>query len=462
MASYPPDLLITGGDVVTMNPRREVLVGGAVAVAGEVIAAVGGTSELRARWPGVPELDATGCVVTPGLVNAHQHLTGDPLARAAIPDNIPSEEAIHRWAVPLHQAHTADDEEMAALLACVENLRNGITTIVEAGTVAHPERVAAAMTTAGVRGTIGVWGWDADGVPFGAPADEVLDRLERLVGDYPAGGRVEGRITLVGHGLASDELLAGAAELARRSGHGMTMHMSPGRGDVEHYLRRTGRRPLLHLADLGVLGPHLLLAHAVWLDDAELDALLASSTAVAYCPWAYLRLGQGVTAAGRHAEIFTRGGRIALGCDSGNAGDAADILRAAALAAGLAKDTAIDPTAIGAPEALEMATIRGAEAIGMGDRIGSIEEGKLADLVIHDATGPQWTPRGDVAQQLVWSTDGRSVRDVFVGGRPVVRQGRCVQVDEDALRADAAASADALLRRAGIAVRHHWPHLRSH
>ncbi|WP_031170802.1 amidohydrolase family protein [Streptosporangium roseum] len=454
-----PDLLITGGDVVTMNTRREVLLGGAVAIQGDTIAAAGATGELRARWPGVPELDATGCVVTPGMVNAHQHLTGDPLARACIPDDITSDEAIFQWSVPLHRAHRPQDEELSALLACVENLRNGVTTVVEAGTVAHPGRVAAAMLRAGVRGTVGTWGWDVEGVPHSAPAGEVLDRLRAVVDAYPAGGLVEGRVTLVGHGLASAGLLAGAADLARETGAGLTMHMSPGPADAEHYLRTTGRRPLLHLADLGVLGPHLLLAHAVWLDDTEVDALVGSGTAVAYCPWAYLRLGQGVTRAGRHAEILTRGGRIALGCDAGNAGDAADILRAAALAVGLAKDTAMDPAAIGAPEALEMATIGGAEAIGMAGRIGSVEPGKLADLVVHDATGPQWSPRGDVAQQLVWSTDGRSVRDVFVGGRQVVRGGRCVTVDERALRAEVTQASADLLSRAGIAVRHHWPHV---
>lgn len=454
-----PDLLITGGDVVTMNPDREVLVGGAVAIGGERIVAVGPTSGLRARWPGTAELDARDCVVTPGMINAHQHLTGDPLARACIPDGVTADEAIFQWSVPLHAAHLPEDDELSALLGCVESLRNGVTTIVEAGTVAHPERVAAAMTRAAVRGTVGTWGWDVDDAPYTAPAGEVLDRLRALIEAYPPGGLVEGAVTLVGHGLASDTLLAGAGELARKAGTGMTMHMSPGPGDVEHYRARSGRRPLAHLADLGVLGPHLLLAHAVWLDDTEVELLLSSRTAVAYCPWAYLRLGQGVTRAGRHAEIHARGGRVALGCDAGNAGDAADILRAAALAAGLAKDMALDPSALGAAGAFEMATIRGAEAIGMAGRVGSIEEGKLADLVVHDATGPQWTPRGDVAQQLVWSTDGRSVRDVFVGGRAAVRDGRCVTVDEQALRAEAAQASEALLGRAGISISHQWPRI---
>ncbi|MFE5331910.1 amidohydrolase family protein [Embleya sp. NPDC056575] len=457
-----PELLVAGGDVVTMNPRREVLLGGAVAVAGERIVAVGATSELRARWPGTPELDASDCVVTPGLVNAHLHQTGDPLARARIPDDLPPGAAVDTWAVPLHAAHLPADDELSALLAGVESLRNGVTTVIEAGTVAHPERVAAAMCEVGIRGGIGAWGWDVPGAPFAAPAGEVLDRLAALVDAHPPGGRVEGWVTLVGHGLASDELLAGAAELARTSGARMTMHLSPSGADPEDYLRRTGRRPALHLASLDVLGPHLLLAHAVWLDDAEVEALLATRTAVAYCPWAYLRLGQGVTRAGRHAELLRRGGRIALGTDAANAADAADLLRTAALAVGLAKDMALDPTGPGAAEALELATIGGAEAIGMADRIGSLEPGKYADLVVHDATGPQWTPRGDVAQQLVWSADGRSVRDVLVGGRIVVRDHACVEVDERALRGAAARASETLLARAGVPVRSRWPTLRAY
>jgi 5-methylthioadenosine/S-adenosylhomocysteine deaminase len=266
-------------------------------------------------------------------------------------------------------------------------------------------------------------------------------------------------VTLIGHNLASDELLAGAADLARERGVGMTMHLSPTSSDPEHYLAKHGRRPVQHLEALGVLGRHLLLAHGVWFDDAEIDAVLASGTAIASCPWAYLRLGQGLSREGRHGEIFQRGGRIALGCDASNAGDQVDILRAAALLAGIEKDTCIDPTWFGAHEALEMATIRGAEAIGMGDDIGSLEVGKYADIVIHDPDAPGWNPRGDTVLQLVWGADGRTVRDVIVGGRQVVRDGRCVTVDAVALYREAAEAAPKLFARAGVSRVHRWPHV---
>ena len=451
------DLLVAGGDVVTMNARREVLAGGTVAIAGERIVAVGSTSELRAAHPDAPVLDAHGAVVTPGYINAHEHLTGDPLARSCIPDLLPPGASIFEWSVPLHAEHTGDDDELSALLASAEALKFGVTTVVEAGTVAHPDRVGKAMMTAGVRGTLGTWGWDVEQGPFAAPADEVLDRQRAVCEAWPRGGRVEGWVTLVGHGLASDALLAGAADLARELGTGMTMHLSPTSSDPDVYLERFGERPVVHLDKLGVLGGHLLLGHGVWLDDNEVELVLTTRTAIAYCPWAYLRLAQGVCRAGRHAEIVERGGRVALGCDASNAGDMADILRTAAVAAGIARDVRLDPERFGADTAFELATIRGAEAIGKGDEIGSLEPGKYADLVVHDPAAINWNPPGDHALHLVWGTDGRSVRDVVVGGAVVVRDGVCMQIDEEALRADARAAQSALFARAGVRRRPAWP-----
>jgi 5-methylthioadenosine/S-adenosylhomocysteine deaminase len=168
----------------------------------------------------------------------------------------------------------------------------------------------------------------------------------------------------------------------------------------------------------------------VHLDDDEIERLLDTDTAVACCPWAYVRLGQGLTVGGRHAAIRRRGGRVALGCDSENAGDAVDILRAAALFAGLARDQGMDPFGFTAHDALAMATIEGAQALGMADRIGSLEVGKQADIVVHDTRQVLWIPLSpDPVLQLFWATDGRSVRDTMIAGSWVVRDGRCCTVD---------------------------------
>ena len=450
------ELLVTGGDVVTMSATREVVTGAAVAVGSGQILAVGEPGELRARFPGAAELDARGCVVIPGLVNAHQHTTASPLARSMTPDDIDSQSAIFDWTVPLHAHVSGDDDELSATLTAAESLLRGVTTVLDPGTVAHPDRVAAGFAAAGIRGRVGRWGWDVPGVAHSAPAPESLALQEQAIRALPPSELVTGWVTLVGHDLASDELFAGAAELAERLDVPMTWHMSPQHNDAEAYAKRSGLRPVEHLRRLGVLGPRLLLGHAVWLDDTELDAILDSGTAVASCPAAYLRLGQGYTRAARHTELVRRGGRLARGCDAHNAGDVPDVLAAARLLAAFESDRD-GAGRLRADEVFALATIDGARAIGMGDQLGSIEVGKAADLVVLDTRNIGWTPRGDLALQLVWGAVSGTVRDVLVDGRMVVRDRRVTGVDVDELRAEAADRSAALLRRAGIEVPHRWP-----
>ena len=446
----PPDLLVLGGRLVTQDAGRRVLDGYGVAVTQGLITEIAPSPELKARWLHAPVLDASDGVVIPGLIDAHQHLTGDPLVRSLIPDDITSDQAIFDWATPLHAVLTADEDELGATLTAVECLRYGTTTVIEAGTVAHPDRVATGMLAAGVRGGVGCWGWDTPGLPFAAPAAEVLARQAAVLRAYPQGGQVEGWVTLVGHDLASDTLLEGAAGLARSHGCGLTFHLSPTEADVTGYRGRRGLRPVAHLGELGVLGEHLLLAHAVWIDEAELELLLETRTAIAYCPWTYLRLAQGVTRAGRHGAFARRGGRLALGCDSVNAGDIADVHRAAALAVGLARDAAMDPGFATAALGLDWATCGGAEAIGLGHRVGSLEVGKRADLVVHETRTPAWRPIGRSDLNLIWGSDGRTVRDVVVDGRVVVRNGASTQVDEVELAVKAREAQAFLLSRAGL------------
>lgn len=469
-------LVVEGEWVLTMDPERTMRRDGAVAIAGDRIVDVVGRREAARRWPQVRRIGGTGTIVTPGLVNAHQHLTGDRLIRSAIPDTISSRQAIFDWAVPIHAAHNGDDDELSATIALVDAALHGVTFTVEAGTVAHPERVLAAYDHVGVGGTLGSWGSDAEGLPFAGDVGAVVARQQTVL-DLTAGHRrVHGWVTLVGHDLMSDELARAASELAATNATGFTFHMSPTPDDGLSWLGRTGERPLVHLERLGVLGPHVVVAHAVHIDGAEVDALLRSGAVVVTCPWAYLRLGQGVTVAGRHHEILRRGGRLAVGCDSENAGDSVDVLGAAALAIGLVRDheagrsTAFVETSetgavagdrerepIGAHQALELATIAGAEAIGMGHELGSLEPAKRADVVVFDATGPPWMPpAGDPVLSLVWGAGASAVRDVVAGGQLVVVDGRCVTVDVADLHT-AVAARDSLFARSGIHPTSTWP-----
>jgi 5-methylthioadenosine/S-adenosylhomocysteine deaminase len=450
-------MTIVRGTVVTMNPDREIVGDGAVAVTGTTITAVGRYDELRAAHPESPVSGRAGDLVLPGYVNGHQHLTGDRLIQSSIPDDLAPGESIFTWVVPVHGVHTGDDDELSATLTLAESLTNGITTTCEAGTVAHPDRVVGAAERLGARLTIGTWGWDVDEGPFAGPVDEVIDRQRRAL-DLASGELITGWVSLVGHDLMSDELVVAASTLARERGAGLTFHLSPSTNDPDSYVARTGKRPLVHLASLGVLGPEVVIAHGVHVDDEELTLLADTGTAVVSCPWAYLRLGQGLTREFRHFDIWRAGGRLALGCDAENAGDMVDGIRTAALFAGLAKDTRIDPTSFGAHDALELLTIRGAEALGVADRVGSIEVGKQADLVVHDRSRVEWIPNSpDPVLQLIWGSDGRSVRDVFVAGRAVVEDGRVTSLDIDDLVAGAVDAGRALRTRSAIPDTVRWP-----
>jgi 5-methylthioadenosine/S-adenosylhomocysteine deaminase len=453
-----PDLIIRAGIVVTMNAQRDVLSDTGIVVVGTQIAELAPYIDVIRRHPRAPVLGAADTLATPGYVNAHQHLTGDRLARSTIPDTISSHDAIFDWAVPLHAAHTPADDELSATLALVDAVTNGVTFTIEAGTVGHPERVLAAYDRVGVGGTLGSWGSDTDGLPFAGDVDTVIERQRRTLELSAGHERVRGWVTLVGHDLMSDGLVVAASELAASAGTGLTFHLSPNDADAAAYLSRTGRRPVEHLDHLGVLGRHVLIAHGVHLDDREIEALLRTQTALAYCPWAYLRLGQGVTRAGRHAEFHERGGRLALGCDAENAGDAIDVLGAAALAAGLARDSRALGDRFGAHTALALATIAGAEAVGMAGELGSLEAGKRADVVVVDTTGAGWLPAsGDPVLGLVWGAGQRSVVDVVASGRVVVEAGRCVSVDIDELREAAHEARRRLLRAAGLDPQPVWP-----
>ena len=450
-------MLIVRGTVVTMNPGRDVLADGAVAIDGDTITRVGSFDAVRAQWPDATVSGSSGDLVLPGYINGHQHLTGDRLIQSSIPDDLPPGEAIFTWVVPIHGEHTGDDDELSATLTLAESLTNGITTTFEAGTVAHPDRIARAAETLGARLTIGTWGWDIEQGPFTGTVDEVIDRQREML-DLDTGPLVSGWVSLVGHDLMSDELVVAATELAKSSDVGMTFHLSPSTSDTESYLARTGRAPAVHLDSLGVLGSHLAIAHAVHINDDEVRLILESGTSVISCPWAYIRLGQGLSREFRHLDLWQQGGRLALGCDSENAGDMVDGLRAAALFAGMAKDRDLDPTVFGAHDALELLTIRGAEALGISDRVGSIEAGKQADIVVHDRSRIEWIPQSpDAVLQLVWGSDGRSVRDVYVAGNQVVANGAVTAIDVRVLADDAVAAGQALRARSGVQAVARWP-----
>ncbi|HTK16817.1 MAG TPA: amidohydrolase family protein [Acidimicrobiia bacterium] len=461
MAAEPVDTLIEGSHVVTMNAHRDVVLDGAVAVRGSEIVAVGKRDDLTARFDATDRVGGPRFVVTPGMVNAHLHITGEPLTRGYVPDDTPFEENVFQWLVPLYSVYTEDDERLSAQLAAAELLKSGCTSFVEAGTVRFVDAVVDGLVEIGIRARVGKWVWDLPPEPevYRQTTAEAIENLERTLQAHRsvAGGRIQAWSMVIGHTTCSDELWRAAKAAADRWETGLNFHMSPAAMDPDGFLAQFGHRPIEHLAELGVLGPNVVIVHCVHVDDNEIELMAHHQCSVAHCPTTALKVSYGITQIGKMPEMHAAGVNLAIGTDGNNAANSSDMMRATYLVAGLFKDARRDPSMFPAEVAYEMATLGGARAMLSDHEIGSIEAGKKADLVLHDRERPEWSPLLNVANQLVWSADGRGVHTVFVDGRKVVDAYRLTTLDERALYQRAQVAGEAIVARSGLPDRAKWP-----
>ena len=455
------DLLIRGWYVVTMNDTRDIIRDGAVAVRGNEIVAVGKASDLEARYTAARTVGGDRFVVTPGLVNTHIHITGEPLTRGYVPDDTPFEENVFMWLCPLYSVYTAEEERLSGQLAAVEMLKSGTTTFLEAGTIRFLDEVIDGLTEVGIRGRVGKWVWDLPPEPdvYKQDTDEAIGFLQRQLEDFGsvADGRLGAWSILVGHTTCSDPLWNAARELATEHGTGMSFHMSPAKLDPEGFVAEFGHRPMIHLAELGVLGPDVTMTHCVQVDDQEMAVMAETGVNVAHCPTTALKVSYGVTQVGKMPEMVMAGMNVGIGTDGNNASNYSDLMRATYLVAGLFKDARQDPQMFPAEKAYEMATLGGAQAMRMENEIGSLEPGKRADVVLHDADRPEWRPLLNVMNQLVWSADGRGVHTVVCDGRVVVEDGAMTTIDEAALYAAAQSAGEAITARSGLPDKAKYP-----
>jgi len=455
------DLLIKAWYVVTMNAGRDIIRHGAVAVRGNRIVEVGKAADLQQRYWPARTLGGERFVATPGLVNSHIHVTGEPLTRGYVPDDTPFEENVFMWLCPLYSVYDAHQERLSAQLAAVEMLKSGTTTFLEAGTIRFLDEVVDGLDEAGIRGRVGRWVWDLPPEPtvYKQSTDTAIGHLQRQLEAYPASPerRLAASSILVGHTTCSDPLWKAARELADEHGCGMSFHMSPAKGDPEGFVAEFGQRPMVHLAEIGVLGADVTMTHCVQVDDAELAVMAETGVHVSHCPTTALKVSYGVTQVGKMPEMVMAGINVGIGTDGNNASNYSDLMRATYLVAGLFKDARQDPQMFPAEKAFEMATLGGAEAMGLGDSIGSLEAGKLADVVLHDTDRPEWRPLLNVMNQLVWSADGRGVHTVVCDGEVVVSEGRMTTVDEAELYASAQRAGEAIVARSGLPDKAKFP-----
>ena len=455
------DVLIRGCQVVTMNAHRDIIRDGAVAVSGNTIVDVGKASDLSARYTAARTIGGDRFVVTPGMVNTHIHITGEPLTRGYVPDDTPFVENVFEWLCPLYSVHAAAEERTSGQLAAVEMLRSGTTTFLEAGTIRYLDEVIDGLVEVGIRGRVGRWVWDLPPEPsvYRQSTAAAIAHLEHQLVNHRshADGRIGAWSILVGHTTSSDPLWKAAKALADEHGVGMSFHMSPAQLDPDGFIAEFGQRPMVHLAEIGVLDRNVAMTHVVRIDDAELAVIAESGASVVHCPTTALKVSYGVTQVGKFPEMVQRGINVSIGTDGNNASNYSDLMRATYLVAGLFKDARMDPQMFPAEKAYEMATLGGARTMLLDDEIGALIPGHKADLVLHDTDRPEWRPLLNVMNQLVWSADGRGVHTVLVDGKVVVEDGHCTTIDEAKLWADAQQMGESITARSGLPDKAKYP-----
>jgi cytosine/adenosine deaminase-related metal-dependent hydrolase len=462
---------IRGGTVLTLDPERRVIPTGGVLVEDDSIAWVGPAAELPLP-AGAGLIDADRAVIMPGLINAHTHV-----AQTLLRGGISHSRRLYDWLLnvvcPGLAHYTLEDHRSAIRLYAAEAIRSGITTIVtnEEPSYDDSERATRAALDAfaetGLRviyarmfrdqlssGAATLFQEERSKtphlaeVPTTVPLEHTLTELERLAREYrhAAQGRLAVWPSPATTAATSPDALRRTAQLARDLGIGWAIHLAE--TTLEHQIRPVS--PVRHLESLGVLGSRLLAAHCVHIDEDDIGILARHDVKVATLPVSNCYLGSGIAPVPR---LRARGVTVAVGTDDANCNDSvnlfADLKFLALLHRGIAQDPAVLPPAA----ALEMVTIDGARALGLEHRVGSLEVGKRADVIVCRLDRPQTTPVHDPAATLLFQAYGTEVDTVMVDGRVLLRGGHLCGVDEAELCRDAQERSMAVLDRARIA----WP-----
>ena len=408
------DTLIEPRWVLPIRPRGVLLEGHAIAVAGGVIRAVVPAAEAGRRFAARSTVRLADHVVLPGLVNAHTHASMALLR--GVGDDLPLQQWLTERIWPLEQALVGEEfVQDGARLAAVEMLRAGVTTCSDM--YFYPDLVARALTSVGMRAVVGI-------IAIGFPTAYAVDADDYLRKGLQARDalRDEPRVsfTLAPHApyTVSDATLGRVATLAEELDLPVHIHVHETVREVEESVARHGMRPLERLDRLGLLSERLIAVHSVHLTDQEIARLGRVGASVAHCPVSNLKLANGLA---RVPAMLAAGVNVALGTDGAASNNRLDMFDEARFAALLAKNVSGDASMLPAAAALECATINGARALGLQERIGSIETGKEADLVAVELSSPEVFPLFDPVSHLLYASGREHVTDVWVAGRHVVQ-----------------------------------------
>ncbi|MGE0581113.1 MAG: amidohydrolase family protein [Steroidobacteraceae bacterium] len=463
------EFIIRDATVLTMNDARDCYESGYLWVKGEQIFRVGDVAELGEVPAAVEVARARGRLIMPGLVNAHGHLSNGILR--GIYDEMPLSVWFSKGMWPVLEAQDTQTGRAGAELALMEQMTTGVTTTVSAefGTPRRelPDAVLTAVRKARVRALVSRMTVDnadesdrSQAVPsaYREPVAQAIAEVERLQREY----RSE-RVTVAPEALGvlrcTPEMVAGLHDLAVRSDSPFLMHIASSKDEHLSSHRAFGHGSVTELKRRGALSGRTLLAHAIWLDDAEIRDVAAAATGISHNPVANAYYASGFA---RLSDLLAAGVRVGLGVDGASTNNSQNLWETMKMALLVQKERTADASFGSAELALELATRGGAAALHMEDRIGSLEAGKQADFISIDVNRIALAPRQTLISNLVYSNDPQAVRDVFIGGEPVVVDGVHRFLDRDAVVAAAEEALARVLERSGLKAylesrtRWHW------
>jgi len=431
LAAEPVDWIWSARYVITMDGQHRVIENGAVAIRGERIVAAGPQSEIDHEFQPKQRLDRPDALISPGLINTHTH--APMVLFRGIADDLRLQDWLEKYIFPAEARNvTPEFVRWGTRLACLEMLLGGTTTFTDM--YYFEDVIAETAKECGMRGVLG-----ETIIGFPSPDSKTPADALRFTGKFLKRFGGDPLITpaVAPHAIYtnSDETLRQCRALANHYSAPLLIHLSETKRENEESIAKRGKTPTAALDGLGVLSGRTLAAHAVWATDGDLEILRERHTGIAHCPSSNMKLASGAAPV---VKMLALGLAVGLGPD-GPAGSNNDLnmFEEMDLASKLQKVITGDPEALPARQALEMATMGGARALGLEKEIGSIEIGKLADLITVRLDRPHAVPLYDVYSQMVYALKGSDVRDVMVNGRLVVRDAQPLTLDSKQVLAKA-------------------------
>ena len=433
------DLIVSGGTVVTMDARRRVIEDGAVAVSGGRIVAVGTRGDVAGRYAARETIDARGRAVIPGLVNGHTHI---PMSLfRGIADDLDLNEWLTKYIFPAEAKNVTEEFVRAGTqLGLAEMIRGGTTTYCDM--YYFEDAIAEETERAGVRGLLGETVIDFP-VPDNKTWPAAMAYAERFVARWKGNRLVTAAVAPHAPYTVSEAHLKEVRAFSDRTGAPVVTHVAETRKEVEDVTRDHGAPPVEYLARIGFLSPRDVFAHTVHLTEGEISLLKRNGVGSVHNPQSNMKLASGVAPV---PQLLRAGVPLGLGTDGAASNNDLDMWEEMDTAAKLHKLTTGDPKVLSAEEALALATTGGARALHMEADIGSLEEGKRADIVVVGLDALHQTPRYNVYSHLVYATKAGDVRTVVIEGRVVMRDRRLLTLDEALIKQKARALRERVTR----------------